>query len=68
MRRVEVSNDELRSMRDTTRELGRLVENLERDDAEKYVITRHVRVCAVLVSIDQFAAMRQQLQGLPKAA
>lgn len=45
---IQVSNEELRSVRDTGRELGRLIESLERGDLEKVVITRHGKMVAVL--------------------
>lgn len=58
MGRVEVSNDELRTVRDAMRELGRLIESLENGDAEKFVLTKHGQMRAVVVSLDEFAAMR----------
>ena len=64
MGKVEVSNDELRTVRDATRELSRLVESLERGEAEKFVITRHGQMRAVVVSVEEFACMRSQLLQL----
>lgn len=58
MARVEVSNDELRTVRDATRELGKLIESLESGDAEKFVLTKHGQMRAVVVSLDAFSAMR----------
>lgn len=57
MARVEVSNDELRTVRDATRELGKLIESLESGDAEKFVLTKHGQMRAVVVSLDSFTAM-----------
>jgi antitoxin (DNA-binding transcriptional repressor) of toxin-antitoxin stability system len=70
MGRVEVSNEELRSVRDATRELGRLVDSLESGDAEKFVLTKHGQMRAVVVSLDEFTAMRacQRASGLSDAA
>jgi len=70
MARVEVSNDELRTVRDATRELGRLIESLESGDAEKFVLTKHGQMRAVVVSLDSFTTMRAGAQPaqLPKAA
>lgn len=70
MARVEVSNDELRTVRDATRELGRLIESLERGEAEKFVLTKHGQMRAVVVSLDDFTAMRdcQRTAKLPEAA
>jgi len=58
MGRVEVSNDELRTIRDATRELGKLVECLESGDAEKFVLTKHGQMRAVVVSLDSYTEMR----------
>lgn len=70
MARVEVSNDELRTVRDATRELGRLIESLESGDAEKFVLTKHGQMRAVVVSLDSFTTLRAggQPGQLPKAA
>lgn len=70
MARVEVSNDELRTVRDATRELGRLIESLERGEAEKFVLTKHGQMRAVVVSLDDFTAMQdcQRTARLPEAA
>jgi len=70
MARVEVSNDELRTVRDATRELGRLIESLESGAAEKFVLTKHGQMRAVVVSLDSFTTMRAggQPDELPKAA
>jgi prevent-host-death family protein len=70
MGRVEVSNDELRTIRDATRELGKLVESLESGDAEKFVITKHGQMRAVVVSVDSYSEMRPGagFQDLPRAA
>jgi len=70
MGRVEVSNDELRTVRDAMRELGRLIESLESGDAEKFVLTKHGQMRAVVVSLDAFTAMRADARPecLPEAA
>jgi PHD/YefM family antitoxin component YafN of YafNO toxin-antitoxin module len=60
--RVEVSNEELRSVRDATRELGKLVDCLESGEAEKFVLTKHGQMRAVVVSVDEFSTMRACLQ------
>ena len=66
MARVEVSNDELRTVRDATRELGKLIDCLERGEAEKFVLTKHGQMRAVVVSLEEFTAMRNS--SLSKAA
>lgn len=58
MGKVEVSNDELRTVRDAMRELNRLVEQLECGDAEKYVLTKQGRMRAVLLSVEDYARLR----------
>jgi hypothetical protein len=63
MARVEVSNDELRTIRDAMRELNRMVEKLESGESEKFVLTKHGQMRAVVVSVEQFAGMRQPLPG-----
>jgi hypothetical protein len=70
MGRVEVSNDELRTIRDATRELGKLVECLESGDAEKFVLTKHGQMRAVVMSLDSYTEMRPggRLHDLPRAA
>lgn len=55
MIKVEVSNDELRTIRSAMRELNRMIEHLERGESEKYVLTKQGQMRAVLVSLDYFA-------------
>ena len=38
--KVEVSNDELRTVRDAMRELNRMVDSLERSESTKFVLTK----------------------------
>jgi hypothetical protein len=56
--RVEVSNAELRTVRDAMRELNRLVDQLDRGECEKYVLTKHGQMRAVVVSVDYFANLK----------
>lgn len=58
MGKVEVSNDELRTVRDAMRELNRMVERLERGESEKYVLTKNGQMRAVVLSLDHFASLR----------
>jgi hypothetical protein len=60
MDRVEVSNAELRTVRHAMRDLNELVEVLARGKAEKFVLTRHGQMRAVLVSVDHFARLARQ--------
>jgi hypothetical protein len=68
--KVEVSNDELRTVRDAMRELNRMVDLLERGDSEKFVLTKHGQMCAVVLSVESFAELRQPPddRGLQTAA
>jgi hypothetical protein len=67
MAKVEVSNEELRTVRDAMRELNRMVETLESGDAEKFVLCRNNRMRAVVVSLDTFAKLSQGAAGGPFA-
>lgn len=55
--KVEVSNAELRTVRDAMRDLNRMIDCLEAGDSEKFVLTKHGRMRAVVVSIDRFARL-----------
>lgn len=57
MGRVDVSNDELRSVRDAMRELNRMVDSLESGDLEKVVLCQNNRMRAVVVSLDTFSRL-----------
>jgi hypothetical protein len=59
MDKVEVSNDELRTVRHAMRDLNQLVELLERGKTEKFVLTKHGQMRAVLVSVDAFARLKR---------
>lgn len=63
MSKVEVSNDELRTVRDAMRELNRMIEDLERGASEKFVLTKNGQMRAVVVSVDTFARLRQSAAG-----
>lgn len=63
MAKVEVSNDELRTVRDAMRELNRMVDELERGESEKFVLTKSGQMRAVVVSVDYFARLRDTLSG-----
>lgn len=61
MGRVEVSNDELHTVRDAMRELHRMVDQLDRGELEKIVLTHRNRMRAVVVSVDEYSKLRQAL-------
>ena len=58
MARVEVSNDELRTVRDAMRELNQMIERLDAGESEKFVLTKSGQMRAVVVSVDYFANLR----------
>lgn len=57
MSRVEVSNDELHTVRDAMRELHRMVDALDSGELEKVVLTHRNRMRAVVLSIDEYATL-----------
>lgn len=63
MDKVEVSNDELRTVRDAMRELNRMVDSLESGDAEKFVLCQNNRMRAVVVSVETFSRLRATAAG-----
>lgn len=68
MPHVEVSNDELRTVRDAMRELNRLIERLVAGESEKFVLTKSGQMQAVVVSVDSFAEMRRAMRDTQAAA
>jgi PHD/YefM family antitoxin component YafN of YafNO toxin-antitoxin module len=47
----------LRTVRDAMRELNRMVDRLESGDSEKFVLTKNGQMRAVVLSVEQFAAL-----------
>ena len=68
MAKVEVSNDELRTVRDAMRELNRMVDALERGESEKFVLCQNNQMRAVVISLDCFARLRRGLEVEPTAS
>ncbi len=58
MRRIDVANDELHTVRDAMRALNRMVDDLESGEREKIVLTRHGKMVAVVLPLDVYAALR----------
>jgi hypothetical protein len=65
--KVEVSNDELRTVRDAMRELNRMVDQLDSGDSEKFVLTRRGQMRAVVLSVECFSQLRAGSQGATAA-
>ena len=59
MSRVNVSNDELHTIRDAMRELNRLIELLGRGDREKIVLTQRNQMRAVVVSVERYSELER---------
>lgn len=59
MGKVEVSNEELRTVRDAMRELNRMVDALENGDADKFVLCQNNRMRAVVISLETYAKLRE---------
>ena len=59
MGKVEVSNEELHTIRDAMRELHRMVEALGTGELEKVVLTHRNQMRAVVVSVDEYARLRR---------
>lgn len=60
---MNVSNDILRSVRDASRELTRLVRAVEEGRTDKYVITRSGKMCAVLISVERYESLLRGEDG-----
>jgi hypothetical protein len=69
MGKVEVSNGELRTVRDAMRELNRMIDSLESGDMEKFVLCQNNQMRAVVVSLDTFARLRatESVAGVTQA-
>jgi anthranilate/para-aminobenzoate synthase component I len=59
MATVEVSNEELRTVRDAMRELNRMVDSLERGDSTKFVLTQRNQMRAVVLSVETYSTLQQ---------
>jgi PHD/YefM family antitoxin component YafN of YafNO toxin-antitoxin module len=57
---VDVSNREVRTAREVAREIGALIDALENDALEKVVIVQQGRMRAVLLSVEQYEAIKGQ--------
>jgi hypothetical protein len=59
MGKVEVSNEELRTVRDAMRELNRMVDALESGATEKFVLTQRNQMRAVVLPLSTFTSMQR---------
>lgn len=58
---LRVHNDELRTVREASRDLGRVVDSLERGDLAKVVLTQRNRMRAVVLSVERYAEIELAL-------
>jgi PHD/YefM family antitoxin component YafN of YafNO toxin-antitoxin module len=56
---LTVSNEELRSARQTMQTLGQMLNDLESGDVKKYVITQQNQMRGVLVSVEEYAELQR---------
>lgn len=68
MSELRVRNDELRTMREAMRQLGQMIEELERGDVEKLVLTQRNRMRAVVLSAERYSELERRLDGRPTLA
>lgn len=54
---INVSNDELRTVRDAMRGLNQMIERLEAGDIEKFVLAKQHRMRAVVISVDHYTSL-----------
>lgn len=62
---ISVSNDELRGVKETAREFGAMVEAIATGEVEKWVITKHGKMVAVIVSVEEYSAMLARAPAPP---
>jgi PHD/YefM family antitoxin component YafN of YafNO toxin-antitoxin module len=59
--RLRVSNEELATVREAMRELGRLLEQLEEGQLEKVVLTQRNQMRAVLITVERYSALERDV-------
>jgi PHD/YefM family antitoxin component YafN of YafNO toxin-antitoxin module len=57
--RLLVSNEELATVREAMRELGRLLEQLEEGQLEKVVLTQRNQMRAVLITVERYSELER---------
>ena len=56
---LRVSNQELATVREAMRELGRLLDQLDEGELEKVVLTQRNQMRAVLISVERYSALER---------
>jgi PHD/YefM family antitoxin component YafN of YafNO toxin-antitoxin module len=54
-----VSNEELATVREAMRELGRLLDQLDEGQVEKVVLTQRNQMRAVLITVERFSELER---------
>ncbi len=54
---LRVSNQELATVREAMRELGRLLDQLDEGELEKVVLTQRNQMRAVLITVERYSAL-----------
>jgi prevent-host-death family protein len=54
---IIIDNSEIRTVREAMREMSAILEQLERGEISKIVLTNRGRMRAVLVSVDEYARL-----------
>jgi hypothetical protein len=56
---LRVSNQELATVREAMRELGRLLDQLDEGELEKVVLTQRNQMRAVLITVERYSALER---------
>lgn len=56
---LRVSNQELATVREAMRELGRLLDQLDQGELEKVVLTQRNRMRAVLITVERYGELER---------
>jgi PHD/YefM family antitoxin component YafN of YafNO toxin-antitoxin module len=59
--RLRVSNEELATVREAMRELGRLLDQLEEGQLQKVVLTQRNQMRAVLITVERYSEFERDL-------
>ena len=59
MGRIEVTNEELHTIRDAMRQLNQMVDQLDRGELEKIVLTQRGRMRAIVLPLEAYAQLRE---------
>jgi PHD/YefM family antitoxin component YafN of YafNO toxin-antitoxin module len=65
---LTVSNAELRSARETMHKLGTMLDELESGQAKKFVVTQQNRMRGVLLSLEEYARLTDEVARLRRDA